>query len=70
MIKHFGKTEKRLDETQADLIAGIEKQTDDLLGQIVAERKYNFRKLLHGLIQHDIYHLGQIAYIVKALRNK
>jgi hypothetical protein len=31
----------------------------------VDERKYNFRKLLHGLIQHDIYHLGQIAYIKK-----
>ena len=61
---------KRLDETQAELIAAIEKQTDDLLQQTVAERKYNFRKLLHGLIQHDIYHLGQIAYIVKLLRSK
>jgi uncharacterized damage-inducible protein DinB len=61
---------KRLDETQAELIAVIEKQTDDLLEKTVAERKYNFRNLLHGVIQHDIYHLGQIAYIVKGLRSK
>ena len=60
----------RLDETQALLIAAIEKRTDDLLEQTVPQRQYNYRKLLYGIIQHDIYHLGQIAYIVKALRSK
>ena len=61
---------QRLDETQVELIATIEKQTDALLDKTVAERKYNFRKLLYGIIQHDIYHLGQIAYIVKVIRRK
>jgi len=60
----------RLDETQAELIAAIQKQNDGLLEQTVAERKYNFRKLLVGMVQHDIYHLGQIAYLVKLLRNR
>jgi hypothetical protein len=48
----------------------VEQQTDDLLDKQVAERDYNFRKLFHGVLQHDVYHLGQIAYIVKMLRKQ
>ncbi|MFN2437993.1 MAG: DinB family protein [Chitinophagaceae bacterium] len=55
----------RLQETQNGLMGLLEKQEEGLLEKTVDERKYNFRKLLHGLIQHDIYHLGQIAYIKK-----
>ncbi|MBD0331809.1 MAG: DinB family protein [Chitinophagaceae bacterium] len=56
-----------LDETQKQLISLIEKQQDDLLGVQVQDRTYNFRKLLYGIVQHDIYHTGQIAYIKKLL---
>ena len=38
-----------------------------ILEQNVRERTYNYRKLITGIIQHDIYHLGQIAFITKAL---
>lgn len=38
---------------------------DSILGKPVADREYNYRFLLHGIIQHDIYHLGQIAYVKK-----
>ena len=55
----------RLQETQNELINLLEKQQESLLEKSVSERTYNFRKLLQGLIQHDIYHLGQIAYIKK-----
>ena len=55
----------RLQETQNELIRLLKKQKDDILDKTVAERTYNFRKLLHGIIQHDIYHLGQIGYIQK-----
>jgi uncharacterized damage-inducible protein DinB len=55
----------RLQETQNEIINLLENQEESLLEKVVDERKYNFRKLLHGLIQHDIYHLGQIAYIKK-----
>ena len=41
---------------------------DEFLGEMVDYREYNFRFLLHGIIQHDIYHLGQIAYLSKLLR--
>jgi uncharacterized damage-inducible protein DinB len=38
---------------------------DDILEEKVEYREYNFRYLLNGLIQHNIYHLGQTAYINK-----
>ncbi len=41
---------------------------DSLLSETVAYRTYNFRFLLTGLIQHDIYHLGQVAYIKSLLK--
>jgi len=61
---------ERLKETQDQLVALLIEKDDALLEEGVAERKYSFRKLLHGIIQHDIYHLGQIAYVHKLLRNE
>jgi uncharacterized damage-inducible protein DinB len=57
---------QRLDETQAELVRLLQEQDDSILTRTVNERKYDFRKLLYGIIQHDIYHLGQIAFITKA----
>ena len=59
---------QRLQQTQEGLLALLQKKIDDLLDRKVEERTYNYRKLLHGILQHDIYHLGQIAYVVKLLR--
>ncbi len=47
------------------IIEILNNASDDLLEQKVDYREYNFRYLLNGLIQHNIYHLGQIAYINK-----
>ncbi|MES2883138.1 MAG: DinB family protein [Bacteroidota bacterium] len=58
---------ERLRQTQDELMLLLQERSDEILENIVADRKYNFRKLLHGLIQHDIYHLGQIAIIKKIL---
>jgi uncharacterized damage-inducible protein DinB len=49
------------------IIQLLETKNDDLLKEIVDYKKYNYRFLLNGLIQHNIYHLGQIAYINKFL---
>lgn len=43
------------------------RENDEYLSEIVDYRKYNVRFMLHGLIQHDIYHIGQIAYAKKLL---
>lgn len=53
-----------------EMIEIIQLQNDELLSERVSERNYDFRKLLHGILQHDIYHLGQIAYIKKEIVNK
>lgn len=45
------------------IIQLLNEKEDAFLSEMVDHRKFNFRFLLNGLIQHDIYHLGQIAYI-------
>jgi hypothetical protein len=45
----------------------LKKKEDAFLEEKVDYRNYNFRFLLNGLVQHDIYHLGQIAYVGKML---
>src|SRR5688572_30507904 len=53
--------------THDRIIANLQTKKDDFLSGKVDYREYNFRFLLNGLIQHDIYHLGQIAYLKKLL---
>ena len=60
-LRQFSKLHNELVET-------LQQQNDELLSQRVSGRNYDFRKLLYGIIQHDIYHLGQIAYIKKMLQ--
>ena len=49
------------------IIELLQTKNDAFLDETVDYRKYNFRYLLNGLIQHNIYHLGQIAYVNKLL---
>jgi hypothetical protein len=42
---------------------------DQRLESTVPGRTYNFSRLFEGMIQHAIYHSGQIAILKKALRN-
>ncbi|HYC39924.1 MAG TPA: DinB family protein [Chitinophagaceae bacterium] len=49
------------------ILAILDEKDDDFLNEIVDERQYNFRFLLNGLVQHNIYHLGQVAYVRKML---
>src|SRR5690349_12180097 len=53
---------QQLSKIQNELVEIVQQQKDDLLTKKVNERNYDFRKLLHGIKEHDIYHLGQIAY--------
>jgi len=56
-----------LENTQQLLVVLLSNLEDDVLSKQVADREYNYRFLFHGIIQHDIYHLGQIAYVKKLL---
>ena len=51
------------------IIEILETKNDSFLQEKVDFREYNFNVLLNGLIEHHIYHLGQIAYLKKQLEH-
>jgi uncharacterized damage-inducible protein DinB len=64
----WAKTLEELEASQNHLLNILDNQQDDLLEQTVqgANHHYNFFTLLHGIIQHDIYHAGQINLLKNA----
>jgi len=46
-----------------NIIRFLENLNDNSLSENVDFRSYNVRFLVNGLIQHHIYHAGQIAYL-------
>ncbi|HEU4859653.1 MAG TPA: DinB family protein [Chitinophagaceae bacterium] len=59
---------EQLKATHNKILEILKQKTDDsFLGDVVPLRKFNFRYMLNGLIQHNIYHLGQVAYVKKIL---
>ena len=61
---------RQLDETQTQLIETLLLQQDSILETTVPGRNYIFKKMLYGIIAHDIYHVAQITYVNKMLQNK
>ena len=53
--------------THQHIIALLQTKDDSFLDEKVDYRDYNFRFLIKGLIQHNIYHLGQVAYLKKII---
>ena len=45
----------------------LREQEDSLLEMTVAKKPYSFYILLHGIVQHDAYHCGQIVLTRKFL---
>lgn len=56
---------KNLDQTQIELIEILSSQTDSFLLNPISGKTNDFKFLIEGIIQHDIYHLGQIGLAVK-----
>jgi len=52
-------------KSQTQLLLQIDQMQESLLSSQVDGRKYNFRLMLQGIGQHDIYHAGQISIIRK-----
>ena len=57
--------QEKLNKSQSELLALLNDQEDSILEQRVGKRNYNFYVLMHGVIQHDLYHLGQIIMLKK-----
>jgi uncharacterized damage-inducible protein DinB len=58
---------KKMELSQQHLVSILENLHEAILPERVPERDYDYRHLFYGVVQHDIYHLGQIAYIKKLL---
>ena len=50
----------------AALIEAVEALSDKRLCDQVPGKRYNFWHMLHGVVQHELYHAGQIAILKKA----
>ncbi len=57
----------RLFKTSEQLALSIEGFEDERLQETVPGRQYDFYYLFHGIVQHSLYHGGQIAQLKKAL---
>jgi len=66
-IKYWKKGLEELKSVHKKIVTALSAKDDSLLDEIVPNRRYTFRYMLHGLIQHNIYHTGQIAYLKKLL---
>jgi hypothetical protein len=51
----------------AQLAHAVGEFGDARLNETVPGREYNFYYLFHGVVQHSLYHGGQIAFLKKSL---
>jgi hypothetical protein len=56
-----------LEASQEKLLEKLEAFSDQNLDEEVPGKAYSFYKLIHGVIQHDLYHLGEIALLSREL---
>lgn len=56
----------RLDRAHEQLVKAVSSLSDQALKDKVAGRDHSVRFTLHGIIQHNIYHAGQIALLKRA----
>jgi uncharacterized damage-inducible protein DinB len=54
--------------THNELVKKVEALPDSRLTERVPGKRYNFHFMLHGVVQHELYHAGQIAILKKARR--
>jgi len=61
---------KGLFDAGQNLADKIEQFGDSRLTETVPGRSYPFRHLFHGIVQHSLYHAGQIALLKKAVQKR
>ncbi|MEL6593856.1 MAG: DinB family protein [Bacteroidota bacterium] len=66
--ENWQQSQRELQESCERLAKLLAEKGDELLSQKVPSRKYDFYKLLHGIVQHDLYHAGQIILLKKMLQ--
>jgi uncharacterized damage-inducible protein DinB len=61
------RTISNLKESMTYLIEFLSKLDENILNEKIAGKEYTYYFLLHGLVQHEVYHAGQIMLLKKAL---
>jgi len=59
---------KTLEQGHKDLLAAMQGFKDSKLDRKLGNRDYSFYITMHGAIQHDLYHAGQIAILKKLVK--
>ena len=57
-------------QTHAALVKTVAALPEQRLRDRVPAKRYDFYHMLHGLVQHELYHAGQIAILKKASARK
>lgn len=65
---NWNSTLAALQTAQEDLHRAVAALPESRLKRIVPGKRYTLYFMLHGLVQHDLYHAGQIALLKKAAR--
>jgi uncharacterized damage-inducible protein DinB len=60
------KTVAETKRTHDRLVKTVAALPDSRLGDRVPGKRYDFYRMLHGIVQHELYHAGQIAVLKKA----
>ena len=56
---------KRLAKVNQELLTGLSKFPEQRLDDQLPGRKHSFHFMLHGIVQHNLYHGGQVALLKK-----
>jgi uncharacterized damage-inducible protein DinB len=56
-----------LEKSQQQLVNALKNFSDSKLDDEVPGKSYNYYTLVHGVIHHDLYHLGEIALLANEL---
>jgi uncharacterized damage-inducible protein DinB len=60
------KAKDHLRESHRRLVAAVAASSDQRLDENVSGKNYIAYFLVHGIIQHDLYHAGQVAFLRNA----
>ena len=59
-----------LRSTQSQLLQELGQRSDEYFEELTPGKSYTNFALYHGIVQHDIYHLGQVAMLHKQIENQ
>jgi uncharacterized damage-inducible protein DinB len=57
---------EHLKKSHDELLTTVSTMSDERLSEQVPGKKYDIYFMLHGVVQHELYHAGQIAVLKKA----